>query len=450
MRAKLIPSRPQLNSALRLGLFVVSVSLLLPGCYFEGIRSEDPGAQYPANVQVAVSPTQVVQVAGGVMRVFSRSPLGEVVASTSLSTILGCSETLNPRIRYDASVQRWIVLAGQKSPTPKLCLAVSTGSDPTGTFQTYQLSLASGLFPNYPTLGISADKIAIAANQIQLVPGQGSPPGYGLWVLTKSALMSGTLTSQFFFLGTAPPLFAPAVNLSTSSTIYMAGLGSSLLRTWRVTGLPPGVALSSQDLSLTYDPLTPNVVQKSSLDSILAVGGVRNVVYRSGLLWVAATSACTPAGDTAKRTCLRLVGLSDSGSTFSINQNIEYGSAGLYYFYPAVAVDADQAVVVSFGTSSASSYPSWWATGRRTADAANTLRAPTVIAVGQAPYTNGDGVADILDWGRYFDAVVDPANEHLTWLSGAYASAFVPHSPGTPPLPPNYATGLQWVADQAF
>ncbi len=450
MRVSAIAPRRRPDSVSRACLFVIAASLFLSGCYVEGVRSEDPGAQYPANAQVAAGPNQVVQVAGGILRVFARSPFGEVATSSSLSSILGCSETLNPRIRYDSSAQRWIVVAAQKSPVPRLCLAVSTSSDPTGTFQAYQLSLATGLFPNYPTLGISADKVAIAANQIQLVPGQGSPPGYGLWILNKSALMSGTLTSQFIFLGTAPPLFAPAVNLSSNSTIFMAGFGPSLLRTWRVTGLPPSVTLISQDFSLTYDPVTPNVAQKGSIDSLLAVGGVRNVVYRGGFLWVAASSACTPAGDTIKRTCLRLVNLIDNGSTFTLSQNIEYGSAGFYYFYPAVTVDADQALVVSFGVSSSSMYPSWWATGRRTGDAANTLRTPTVIAVGQAPYTNGDAVADVLDWGRYFDASADPANDHWSWLTGQYASVFSPPTPGTPPLPPNYATGLQWVADQLY
>src|SRR5207244_9646051 len=142
----------------------------------------------------------------------------------------------------------------------------------------------------------------------------------------------------------------------------------------------------------------PDSPQKGSIDLLLTSGGIKDVVFRSGSLWVSATSGCIPSGDAVKRACLRVLELVQQGGSFSVNQNIEYGAAGAYYFYPALTVDPDNAVVVGFGASSPAIYPAFWATGRRTSDAPNSLRMPQVIEVGQAAYTNGDGVVDVLPW----------------------------------------------------
>lgn len=171
--------------------------------------------------------------------------------------------------------------------------------------------------------------------------------------------------------------------------------------------------------------VAPSSPQKNSDNLLYTVGSIRDVVYRNGKMWASATSACTPSGDTQTRCCLRLVELNDNGAgSFSIAQDIEYSQANTYYFYPAIGVDATDALVVGFGASSSTIYPSFYATGRKATEPVNTLHGPTRVAAGQAPY----GVNCLLfgmplcRWGDYFGAAVDPVDSHTIWIAGEYAA----------------------------
>jgi hypothetical protein len=194
---------------------------------------------------------------------------------------------------------------------------------------------------------------------------------------------------------------------------------------WTVTGVPGvggGVSVTSQNLSFTYDSSPPYAPQKGTSDLLVVLGGTRDVVFRSGSLWAAGTSGCTPSGDTAERACLRLVELKSTGGVFSITQNIEYGVVGQYSFFPAISVDVDGKLVVGYGTTSATTYAAFWSTGRRPGDAANTLLTPGLLAGGQAFYGDTDGIVENLRWGNYFGAAADPVNQRNIWLLGQYAS----------------------------
>jgi hypothetical protein len=217
----------------------------------------------------------------------------------------------------------------------------------------------------------------------------------------------------------------PATSLSSTAPLYMVGFGNTFVTVWTVSGVPGvggGVSVTSENLSFTYDPVAPYAPQKGTSDLLVVLGGVRDVVFRSGSLWAAATSGCIPANDTIKRACLRLVELKKPGSAFSITQDIQYGVSGQYNFFPAISVDVDGKLVVGFGRSSTTTYAAFWTTGRRTSDTLNTLSSPGLLAAGQAPYGDTDATVENLRWGNYFGAAADPVNQHHVWLVGQYAS----------------------------
>lgn len=407
---------------------VFAVALAIgAGCSFEGIRTTDAPPSIDHELQLAVGPNQIVQLTGGLMRVFAKN--GEIqTPGITVATLTGCTSPEEPHARYDPGIQRFYVVAGQATAPTKVCLAVSNTNDPNGAWTQYQFPLAVGLSPDFVTVGFSDDKVGITANQVQTVPGQGPTPGWGFWALNRSQVAAGgSVSSQFVFLGNGPA-FVTATSLSATNPLYIAGYGQSVITILTATGVPGvggGVTVSSQNVSFTLDPIAPAAPQKGSIDQLLVTTGTRDVIFRNGSLWMAGGSACIPAGDTIKRGCLRIVQLPlGGGGTFSISQDIEYGQNGYQLFYPSIVVDVESSVTVGFGVSSPAIYPSFWVTGRKFSDAANTLRAPDVAAAGQQAFDDGDAVVDVHRWGLYFGASHDPSVNQgkRAWLLGQYAS----------------------------
>src|SRR5207249_10408804 len=87
------------------------------------------------------------------------------------------------------------------------------------------------------------------------------------------------------------------------------------------------------------------------------------------------------------------------------------------YFYPAVSSYQGQ-LVVSFGRSSSSIFPSAMATGRASSDPLNTLQSAAVIRAGTTADTSGR-------YGDYFGAATDPTptSSSTFWVAGEYRTS---------------------------
>ena len=404
---------------------LVVVVALGAGCSYEGIRKFDSGAGEPPDVHIAVGLNHVGEVTNGLYRTFLKNPIGEVTTNVPLSTAVGCSGAFDPRIVYDQGAQRWYIVAASRVTNPgKLCLAVSTTNDPTGSYFTFQFTVPTALWPDFPLLGFSDDKVTIWTNQVEFTLGTGSP-GYGLYVLRKSDLLSGTATLSYFFMGFAG-IFQPARSISSTTTQFLVAFAPSAVQVMYVNGVPGvggGPTVTTQDITpFSFNGTTIQAIQKGTPDTLLIGSGASGSVFRNGKLWAAQNESCVPADDSVSRDCIRLVQLAQSGSTFTLAQNLQHAANGSYYYYPAIAVDSQDNVVMGYGASSASTYPSFYATGRQPGDAAGTLRSPALLAAGQQPY--GDAFPNVNRWGDYFGAGEDPAPglDRQLWVAGQYAS----------------------------
>jgi hypothetical protein len=107
------------------------------------------------------------------------------VASVALGSLLGCSvvDAFDPRIVYDQHASRWYVVAATRTAPASVCFGVSATDDPSGVWYMYSFPVLTGHFPDFPTLGVSNDKVAFDAN-VLLPPGSpGTSPGHNIWVL---------------------------------------------------------------------------------------------------------------------------------------------------------------------------------------------------------------------------------------------------------------------------
>jgi hypothetical protein len=140
---------------------------------------------------------------------------------------------------------------------------------------------------------------------------------------------------------------------------------------------------------------------------------ILDAAWYQGRLWLTFNDACTPSGDVQARSCIRLIQINTP--TSSISQDFDVGAKGAYYFYPALRMDSNSNLLVVFGASSLSIYPSIFATGQA-ATGGPLDSSPLALKTGTYPETTSR-------FGDYFGAAVDPSNPSLVWGAGEYHSS---------------------------
>ncbi len=243
-------------------------------------------------------------------------------------------------------------------------------------------------------------------------------------VLNKSELLAGVTVNGSMFNPNADSTTStiqPAQSLSSTSTLFMASVAypsSTFIRIWSVDGVPavgPGVSVSSTTSAINTLSIPPSAMQLGSSNLIDTFDNrLLDAVYRDGSLWVSANSACIPSGDTQTRSCLRFIQVQTDSLT--VDQDFDFGTNGGYYYYPGVTLDSGDNLISVFSGSSASEFPSVYASGRLASDPLNTLQPPVLIKAGEASYA-------LSRWGDYSSVAIDPADQTQAWGAGEYATA---------------------------
>lgn len=153
------------------GLPFVAATL---GLNFEGVGNGQYGFTpnaAPPDTNGAVGATQYVQWVNESFAVFDKNTgallAGPTTGNTLWSGFGGGCQTNNdgdPIAQYDKIANRWVMTQFSVSTTPFLqCVAVSTTSDATGTYNRYAFSFGSN-FPDYPKLGVWPDAYYMSFN----------------------------------------------------------------------------------------------------------------------------------------------------------------------------------------------------------------------------------------------------------------------------------------------
>src|SRR5207245_203540 len=120
----------------------------------------------------------------------------------------------------------------------------------------------------------------------------------------------------------------PAKSRSSTSTLFMAsapqGGNPTSLTLWSLTGVPDGTngtSVATTDLTINNLNFAHDAKQKGSSTILIDTGDARliDAVFRDGKFWTAATTSCTPAGDTVARACMHFIEVLTAGP--SVNQD---------------------------------------------------------------------------------------------------------------------------------
>ena len=149
------------------GINMPSPSLNFDGVGFPGVSCNCA----PPDTNGEVGATQYVQIVNEGYQVFNKSTGASVLGPSGITTVWSgfggvCQNngSGDPVVLYDQIANRWVItqFAGVSVPTDE-CIAVSTTSDATGSYNRYDFHLGSNFF-DYPHLSVWPDAYYMSMN----------------------------------------------------------------------------------------------------------------------------------------------------------------------------------------------------------------------------------------------------------------------------------------------
>ncbi|HET9614336.1 MAG TPA: hypothetical protein VFP22_05960 [Candidatus Limnocylindrales bacterium] len=390
-----------------------------------------------------MSPAHVVQSTNGLVRISTRTGVALMSIPTwALFAVPSDRFDTDPRIIWDAVHGRWLgVLATYTSGSAAngLELAVSDGSDPTGTWNVYDIEFGSYL-PDFPGISSSSTKIVLTSNDFLDGTTYAGPT---FLLIDWSNVLAGTslFVGGISYNNTAIGGFRPAITLSTATNtpiIYEEGADPAYFEVAGTAHAPTAVA--NVDLVSTFG-LTPFTtpdppVQPGATTIANAVDErPTDAVFRNGVLWFVATADDfdgTNHWDAARWT---RVTTAANGTSPTAAVDRFAAAPNTDVFMPGIGIDGHGSAILVATTSDGTSVdPTTVLGGFMAGGGAVPL---TAIETSSVAYTGSR-------WGDYVGVAADPSATGSVWIGhelaandGSWRTTVVRAvSDGTPPTAP--------------
>ncbi|MFC7372604.1 hypothetical protein ACFQPF_13080 [Fictibacillus iocasae] len=384
----------------------------------------------PPDTNGAIDQTYVVNAVNGKVQVNSRATNDQLYSATlnefwSPTGMIqpGTVNAFDPKILYDASTNRFFMvsIAGSTAPNYLLLAASEPGNPFTWTYHAIDASVTEengrgDLWADYPNISFNTEFLYVTANMF--ISGDGFD-GVKVWVFNKSDLYD-LISSYVYFYNPDSIGFTtvPAQVYSEETTNqYLVSAdfpnAISLYRIFFDSGEHFWKVLPSVRVDRFQDP--PNASQKDSTQGIdTGDGRLLQAVYRNRSIWT--THAV--ASDDGRRAEAAWYQIDPVSSTVIQQGRIRDGSRSFYY--PSLAVNAENHVVVGFSGSSPNEYASAFYTSRLGTDPAGFTQPVALMRQGQASYFKTySGTRN--RWGDYSATMIDPADDSVFWTVQEYA-----------------------------
>jgi uncharacterized repeat protein (TIGR01451 family) len=428
--------------------------LLGPVESFEGIGNDEQATHAaPPDPEGDVGQDLYVQWVNTSFAIYSKSGrrlLGPVPGSFLWRGLGPPCETTNlgdPIVLYDELSARWLLAqyaVARRSGRYFECLALSNGSDPTGSYTRYLLEMPERqlgtsrleLFNDYTKLGVWSN--AYVMTDVEVEPSSNTPLGAGVFALERSAMLAGEPAAGVYLdLPGESPVLPSDLDGRTLPPgdpllVQVPDAGSAqapttvddvtLRRLHPVFGGSPDATFGPEvhlRTAAAFQPLCPTSPRQcieqpgtsTKLDA-LADRPMFRAAYRSfgpsGRLVVLRTVGVgSPA-----RAGLRWDEIVDTGTSLSLKRARTYAPDAASRWTGSAAMDARGDIGLGFSTSNASSYPSIGYSGVRASD--ETALGEGRLAVGGAAQTESS------KWGDYSSLSVDPVDRCSFWYTHEY------------------------------
>ncbi|MDX6711079.1 MAG: hypothetical protein QOH96_2095, partial [Blastocatellia bacterium] len=400
----------------------------------------------PPDTNGDVGPNHYVQVVNSDLAIFNKSGTaiyGPVPTNTLWSGFGGLCQTDNDGdgvVVYDAIANRWVVSQFAVSGTTTgylQCVAVSTGPDPTGTWNRYSFSYGSS-FPDYPKMGVWPDAYyetfnmfnsagtsflgarACAYDRAKMIAGQ--PATQVCFNPTDAGSVVGGLLPADLDGTIQPPPGAPNYvialgNNANQLAVYKFHVDFITPANSTLTG-PTDITTASFSEACAGGTCIPQTGTTQKLDS-LADRLMFRLAYRNfndheALVVNHSVTAGTGTG-------LRWYELRpDASRNLSIFQQGTYAPDSNFRWMGSIAMDKNGNMGLGFSVSGSALHPGIHYTGRLASSPTGVMDQGEGTAIDGAGSQTGSSLSR---WGDYSAMTVDPSDECTFWYTTEYIPA---------------------------
>ncbi len=402
---------------------------------WEGINYNEAGA-IPPDPSGAVGPDHYVHMVNTSWKIFDKSD-SLLYGPASLGSIWGGNvNDGDPIVMYDKFADRWF-LSEFEVLTNSLMVAVSTGSDPLGTYYTYVFPMGIH-FPDYPKYSVWSDGYYVTANK----------SGEQCYVLERDAMLLGDSLAQiigFELEEMTTSGFFSALPAHASSTLPEDGIPNYLfyfqddgwsnqvdtdqVKVWEIdvdwniptnsTVSPPLVldveAFDSEFTSNWLDIPQPNGQKLDAVPNAL----MYMAHFRSFPNYDVVVLNHTVDVDATNYAGIRWYELRKYGEEdWTIYQQGTYAPDSLNRWMGSMAMDYQGNIVLAYSVSDEATYPSLRYTGRYAGDPLGqmTIMEETIINGTSSQFGSKR-------FGDYSQMTIDPDDDATFWYTGEYISS---------------------------
>jgi uncharacterized repeat protein (TIGR01451 family) len=427
------------------------------GLNFEGLGSGFPNYVVnvaPPDTDGAVGKTQYVQWVNTNFAVFDKAtgnvlPNFPVPGNTLWQGFGDGCETNNDGdiiVTYDKLADRWVFTQLAVGTQPFLqCVAVSTSSDATGTYNRY--SFPYSFLNDYPKLAVWPDAYYTTYNMFEVLDGTfvASFLGAQACAFDRNAMLSGQAASQICF----PPdpnvfglLPADADGLNpppAGSPNFMLSFDVNSLNLFKfhVDFQTPANSTLSPATNIPVTPFTPAECNNPSRaiscvpqpppgdttpldtlgDRLMYRLAYRNFGDHESLV----VNHSVIADPVNLNSGVRWYEIQNPGGTPTVAQQSTFAPDASFRWMGSAAMDVSGDLAVGYSVSSASVFPSIAFAARASNDPASTLQAETTLFSGTGSQTGFDSSGNPLTrWGDYSAMQVDPVDDCTFWHTTEY------------------------------
>lgn len=414
------------------------------GAGFSGPQGSYTVGTAPADPNLAVGATQVVDLVNTAFAVFSKTGTvlyGPADTNTLWSGFGGHCQSDNygdATVRYDNLANRWVItqfanVSSANGPYYE-CLAVSKTSDATGAYNRYAFQYAN--FPDYPKLSVWPDAYYITYNLYTST--SGGFQGTEACAYDRTRMLNGVAATQQCFITPAPAwasMLAADLDGTTppppgepNTLVALGGLSSLEYWKFHVDWANPANTTFTGPTNLIVAPYVqpcllneycvPQPGTSQGLD-VIADRLMYRLAYRnfgdheSLVVSHTVTSLLT--------TGIRWYELRmNTAGTVSVFQQGTWAPDSTNRWMGSIAMDKAGNMALGYSGSSSSMFPSVLFTGRLARDPAGQM------TQGEGTIQAGSGSqigTDADRWGDYSSMSVDPTDGCTFWYTHEYLAA---------------------------
>jgi hypothetical protein len=384
----------------------------------------------PPDTNGNVGATQYVQWVNLSFAVFNKTT-GAVVAGPTAGNALwagfgGQCQTANsgdPIVQYDKIANRWVLTQFAVNASPFLqCVAVSTTSDATGSYNRYAFSFANQ-FNDYPKMGVWPDAYYISFNNF--LNGQ-SFTGPNACAMDRAKMLIGAAaTIQCFQQASSFSTLLPSdmdgtIQPSAGEPGFFVDFGLNKLNLWKfhVDFATPANSTFTGPTALAVAAFTQGcnrtcVAQPGTTNRLDMLGD--RMMYRLAWRKFADGHEALVTSHTIT-TGYRWYEVRDPNGTPTVFQQGTFAPDASTRWMGSIAMDQNGNMAMGYTLGSATIFPSVFFTGRVPSDPAGTMETEQVIVNGAGSQTSPTR------WGDYSAMTVDPVDDCTFWYTQEYSN----------------------------